>query len=83
VVFSGPVSLTKARGDRHGCCRQWRGTKDVVIALAIHAVLHIGIDRSKGERHITEVLRVKRYKATEDTFITTLLYTFARDRITA
>jgi hypothetical protein len=50
------------------------------IALAIHTVVHIGIDRLKGERHIAEVLRGG-YNAQEDTFITTPMYTFARDRV--
>jgi pilus assembly protein CpaF len=53
------------------------------IALAIHTVVHIGIDRLKGERHITQVLRVQGYNATDDQFITTALYTLARDRITS
>jgi hypothetical protein len=45
--------------------------------------VHIGIDRSRGERHITQVLRVEGYHASKDKFITTPLYTFAEDRITA
>jgi hypothetical protein len=45
-------------------------------------VVHIGIDWSKGERHITQVLRVEGYHASDDKFLTTPLYTFARDGIT-
>jgi hypothetical protein len=49
------------------------------IALAIHTVVHIGIDRSKGERRITQVLRVEGYNPTEDKFLTTPLYTIGFD----